>query len=207
MSYVLVTGGVRSGKSRYAERLAGEERRVLYVATGVASDGEMSERIRLHQERRPAKWGLLEVGEDQLVERLRQSVEWKRQKTDGVNASQLVASTEHAFAYEVLLIDCLSAWLSTLLIHLPESEWRSLATKQRVLAEAESLADWLQKTPLQAVVVTTETGLGGVAMSPLGRAFQDLLGEVNQILAHQAADVFLVVAGRALRLPEEGVGL
>jgi adenosylcobinamide kinase/adenosylcobinamide-phosphate guanylyltransferase len=63
------------------------------------------------------------------------------------------------------------------------------------------LAQWLKKSAVNGVVVTSETGLGGVALSPLGRAFQDLLGEVNQCLAREATDVYLVVAGRAMKLP------
>lgn len=187
MPIIVVTGGVRSGKSRFAERLAGEARRVLYVATGTPSDGEMEERIRLHRERRPEQWGCVEAAGERLEQAVKRGME--------------------AGEYEAVLIDCLSTWLSDLLIRLPESEWRSFATKQRVLAEAESLAEWLQRASFEAVIVTGETGLGGVAMSPLGRAFQDLLGEVNQIVAYQAREVYLVVAGRALKLPGESVGV
>jgi adenosylcobinamide kinase / adenosylcobinamide-phosphate guanylyltransferase len=182
MSYVVVTGGVRSGKSRIAEQLAGEQQRVLYVATGADSDGEMARRIELHQQRRPAHWGLLEYAGEKLTEALQRKMEGEE-------------------VYEAVLIDCLSTWVSTQLIHLPEAEWRSTATRQRLHAEAERLAQWLQDVSWQAVVVTNETGLGGVAMTPLGRAFQDLLGEVNQIVAHQAQEMYLVVSGRALRLP------
>lgn len=188
MSYVVVTGGVRSGKSGVAERLAGEQRRVLYVATGAVSDEEMAERIRLHQQRRPEHWGLLEV-EGRALTHLTEALHRK-----------LVGET--AQTYECVLIDCLSTWVSSQLIRLPETEWRSEATRQRLLAEAERLAEWLREVPCEAVVVTSETGLGGVAMTPLGRVFQDLLGEVNQIVAWQAREVYLVVSGRVLRLPD-----
>jgi adenosylcobinamide kinase/adenosylcobinamide-phosphate guanylyltransferase len=180
MAFTLVTGGVRSGKSACAERLAGFSRRVLYVATGQIWDDEMQARIDLHRERRPESWGLLEVRE-QLADPLAQEVE--------------------AGKWEALLLDDLSTWVSTILINLPEEAWRTDETRQFVLSEARRLADFLQKTPVPAVVVTSETGLGGVALTPLGRAFQDLLGEVNQLFAARAEDVYLVVSGRPLRLP------
>lgn len=180
MSYIVVTGGVRSGKSAWAERLAGSTKCVLYVATGQIWDAEMQARIDLHRERRPAQWGLLEV-QQALVEPLAEEL--------------------HAGKWEGVLIDCLSTWVSTILIGLPEEAWRAPETRQHILSEARHLADFLQKSAVSAVLVTSETGLGGVAMTPLGRAFQDLLGEVNQVLAAEAEDVYLVVSGRPLKLP------
>ncbi|PWK14823.1 bifunctional adenosylcobinamide kinase/adenosylcobinamide-phosphate guanylyltransferase [Tumebacillus permanentifrigoris] len=187
MPYTLVTGGVRSGKSAWAERRAGFSRRVLYVATGQIWDAEMQARIDLHRNRRPASWGLLEAGED---------------------LTNPIADALRVDGWEVVLLDCLSTWVSTILLNLPEEAWRTDETRQRVLTEAHHLADFLQKSPVPTVLVTNETGLGGVAMTPLGRAFQDLLGEVNQLFAAQAEEVYLVVSGRPLRLPSiEGSGV
>lgn len=177
MGLVLVTGGVRSGKSLFAEQLAGYGRRVLYVATGEIWDGEMAVRIDLHRDRRPPQWGLLETG------------------------SLLHPLQERADEWDAVLVDCLSTWVSRLLIGLPESEWRSPETRARITEEAERFAAWLSERDGEAVVVTSETGLGGVAMTPLGRAFQDLLGEVNQIVAERADDVYLMISGRPLQLP------
>lgn len=179
MAFVLVTGGVRSGKSRYAEERVATVERVLYVATGMAWDDEMRERIARHAERRPGHWGLLEA-EGELVAPLMEALESGR--WDGV------------------LVDCLSTWVSRVLMDLPEEEWRSESTRRRVLLEAGLLADVLSGSEKRSVVVTSETGLGGVAMSPLGRAFQDLLGEVNQVLAGQAEEMVLLVSGRPMRL-------
>lgn len=179
MSYTVVTGGVRSGKSQFAEELAAGYERVLYVATGKAWDGEMEQRIVLHQQRRPEHWGLLEVAE-QLADPL--------------------AVAEQS-EWDCLLVDDLSTWVSQVLMSLPETEWRSAATREQLLQEAARLAEMLERSAGHAVVVTSETGLGGVAMSPLGRAFQDLLGEVNQIVAKRADQMYLVVSGRPLRLP------
>ncbi|MBL0385819.1 bifunctional adenosylcobinamide kinase/adenosylcobinamide-phosphate guanylyltransferase [Tumebacillus sp. ITR2] len=181
MPYTLITGGVRSGKSAFAERLAGLSRRVLYVATGQVWDGEMEKRIDLHRERRPEIWGLLEVQES-LVEPVLAEVEAGR--------------------WEAVLVDDLSTWVSTILLNLPEEEWRSEATRERLFNEARRLAEALQASSVLTVLVTSETGLGGVALTPLGRAFQDLLGEVNQIVAAKAEDVYFVISGRPLKLPQ-----
>lgn len=178
MPYVLVTGGVRSGKSGFAEQRAGLDRRVLYVATGQAWDEEMQQRIDLHRDRRPAQWGLLESGA-LLTETLSHHIE------EG---------------WDCVLIDCLSTWLANILMSLPESDLRADTTRTQVLAEAEHLAAMFSRPDLHAVLVTTETGLGGVALTKLGRAFADLLGEVNQHLARHAEEAHLVIAGRALRL-------
>ncbi|TCP55787.1 adenosylcobinamide kinase /adenosylcobinamide-phosphate guanylyltransferase [Tumebacillus sp. BK434] len=177
MPYVLVTGGVRSGKSGFAEQRAGLDRRVLYVATGQAWDEEMQQRIRLHRDRRPAQWGLLESGA-LLTETLVNNM-------DG---------------WDCVLVDCMSAWLSQILMSRPESELRSETIRTQILSEAERLAQLFSDPDRHAVLVTTETGLGGVALTKLGRIFADLLGEINQVLAGHAEEVHLVIAGRALKL-------
>ncbi|KEO81797.1 bifunctional adenosylcobinamide kinase/adenosylcobinamide-phosphate guanylyltransferase [Tumebacillus flagellatus] len=182
MPYTLITGGVRSGKSAWAERVAGLSRRVLYVATGQVWDEEMERRIDVHRDRRPAQWGLLEV-QAELAEPLMEAMQDAGQPWEGV------------------LIDDLSTWVSTVLLQLPEEEWRSEGTRNRLFNEATQLAARLRQSSVPATVVTNETGLGGVALTPLGRAFQDLLGVVNQIFAAQAEDVYLVVSGRPLKLP------
>jgi adenosylcobinamide kinase / adenosylcobinamide-phosphate guanylyltransferase len=180
MACIMVTGGVRSGKSKFAEDLVARSEKVLYVATGTAWDDEMQDRIAAHQERRPAHWGLLEAD------------------------TNLKSAVEQALAegdYDAVLVDCLSTWITRILLEMPESQWRDPLTRLRVMAETLTLAKLLNEVPQQAVVVTTETGLGGVAMTPLGRVFQDLLGEANQMLAEKCRDVYLLVSGRPLRLP------
>lgn len=177
MPYVLVTGGVRSGKSQFAENLAAAYRRVLYVATGTASDEEMKIRIKQHRQRRPASWGLLEIDGDL-------SPIW------GISDD-----------WDALLLDCISTWVGRILVDSPESQRGGEQQRKQLRLEADRLAQRLKQSAINGIVVTSETGLGGVALSPLGRAFQDLLGEVNQCLARAASDVYLVVSGRAMRLP------
>lgn len=179
MSLILVTGGIRSGKSRFAEELAEQTgKSVIYVATGSAGDEEMAERIAQHRARRPAHWGCVEAGES-----LTQS---------------LSACTSH----EVVLVDCLSTWVSNRLMRVPEQEWRSETITQDVLRDAR---EWLSAIAASGhsetvIAVTSEVGLGGVAMSRLGRWFADVLGDVNQLAARQADTVYAVLAGIPWRI-------
>lgn len=182
MSIVLVTGGVRSGKSAFAERLAQEKSAsVLYVATGVCSDEEMEQRITLHRRRRPASWGLAETPCD---------------------ADEMIASYS---AYDVVLFDCISTWISNLLIDVPEEKWRDPAETERILGKIDCWLSAVRDYPGTIIAVTSETGLGGVAMSKLGRWFQDTLGEANQRIASEAEEVYAVLSGIPWKIKGEGV--
>lgn len=173
----MVTGGVRSGKSRYAEELAeATGNRVLYVATGQVWDDEMRTRIELHQKRRPREWGCVEVGE---------------RLTDYAAGSK---------GYDVVLIDCLSTWVSNRLMNIEESEWRSEAYTSALLQEAAAWLELVSQSQQTVIAVTSEVGLGGVAMSRLGRWFADVLGDVNQMSARQADTVYAVWSGIPWRI-------
>ncbi|MDH4618993.1 bifunctional adenosylcobinamide kinase/adenosylcobinamide-phosphate guanylyltransferase [Brevibacillus sp. AY1] len=177
MSLILVTGGVRSGKSGFAEELASETgKRVLYVATGEAKDEEMRNRIELHQARRPAEWGCVEIPQ------------------------YLSHSIQAAKEYEVVLLDCLSTWVSNWLMAVPEEKWRNDAITQEIYQEAKAWLDGLAAAPQTVIAVTSEVGLGGVAMNKLGRWFADVLGDVNQMTARRADTVYAVFSGIPWRI-------
>ncbi|MDR7317195.1 bifunctional adenosylcobinamide kinase/adenosylcobinamide-phosphate guanylyltransferase [Brevibacillus nitrificans] len=179
MSLILVSGGVRSGKSRFAEELAEKtSESVLYVATGEAWDEEMTARIARHQARRPASWGCVEVG------------------------GRLTESMAPAADYEVVLVDCLSTWVSNRLMSVPEQELRSEAITREVLRDAQEWLDYIAAAGQKQTViaVTSEVGLGGVALSRLGRWFADVLGDVNQMTARQADAVYAVLSGIPWRI-------
>ena len=182
----LVIGGARSGKSAYAEALAVNwcaaqpGRQVIYVATAVAGDGEMRRRIAHHQARRPAEWELIE-SPLALAETLR-----------------LAARPD-----TLLLVDCLTLWLSNLLF----------AGKAAVQAEAgepvicEVLsgqqADFLAALASSAgpvVLVSNEVGWGIVPMGAVSRLFVDEQGRLNQRVAVLADSVILIAAGLPLVL-------
>jgi adenosylcobinamide kinase/adenosylcobinamide-phosphate guanylyltransferase len=177
MTLIYVTGGVRSGKSEFAEKLASSfNEPVLYVAFGVNTDGEMEERIKRHQQRRPHDWGLVE------------------------KPYELAASCEEYQNFDVVLVDCFSTWLTNRIIHLPDKELLKGKHRKEIIAEVEAWLFQLKKMSRQIIVVSGEVGLGGVAMSPLGRFFQDMLGECNQLIAKAADEAYAVLSGLPVRL-------
>jgi adenosylcobinamide kinase / adenosylcobinamide-phosphate guanylyltransferase len=172
MTLILVTGGVRSGKSGFAEELAKKKGgKVLYQATGISCDQEMENRIERHRKRRPKEWGLLESTLDLSI----------------------VAYSE----YDVILVDCLSTWVSN---HLVQAEEKAGHWEAGFLSVLRKWLDSLSLLDQTVIVVTSEVGLGGVAMSSLGRAFQDFLGEANQMVAMQSDEVYAVMSGIPWRL-------
>jgi adenosylcobinamide kinase/adenosylcobinamide-phosphate guanylyltransferase len=173
---VLVTGGVRSGKSRHAESLLDTHSNVVYVAPGPTAtedpDPDWAARISAHQRRRPAGWTTVETAD--LAAALRAA--------DGP-----------------VLVDCLGTWLTRVL---DERElWE--APTDDVSAVVDDLlsatADALAAVD-EVVLVTNEVGLGVVPAHRSGRLFRDLLGTVNQRLGSVCDEVHLVVAGRVLVL-------
>ena len=161
---ILVTGGARSGKSQYAERRSLEMGgRPLYVATAEANDEEMAQRIMEHRKRRGTQWRTieepLELSEALLAE---------RGKTD------------------CALVDCLTLWMSNLLIRHDDKYARE---------KVEELVEKLPQLNFHLVFVTNEVGSGIVPDNPLARKFRDLAGWTNQRMAQAANEVILMVAG------------
>lgn len=170
----LILGGARSGKSRLAERLATESAlAVTYIATSQALDGEMSARIRHHQDRRPSHWGLVE--EPLALARVLR---------------------EQARADKCLLVDCLTLWLTNLLM---------LDNPARLSAERDALLDCLSGLPGRILLVSNETGLGVVPMGELSRRFVDEAGWLHQALAERCQRVVFCVAGLPMVLKGDAV--
>jgi adenosylcobinamide kinase/adenosylcobinamide-phosphate guanylyltransferase len=169
-SVTLVLGGVRSGKSRYAQQLAERESRVIFVATAKVSDDEMQRKIDRHREERPADWITVEEPLE-LVQVLAQR---------GQNC-------------DVMVVDCLTIFAANLLE--AEGDDRN-AVDQRV----EALCEALKSARCSVVLVSNEVGSGVVPAYPSGRRYRDLLGELNQCVARVADDVVLMVAGLPLAL-------
>ena len=165
----LILGGARSGKSRLAEKLAAESGcAVTYIATSQPLDGEMNERVRHHRERRPEHWALIE-----------EPIELARILRDNARADTC------------LLVDCLTLWLTNLLM---------LEDPQRLSAERDALLQCLAELPGEIVFVSNETGMGVVPLGELTRRYVDEAGWLHQALAERCQRVVLTVAGLPLTL-------
>jgi adenosylcobinamide kinase/adenosylcobinamide-phosphate guanylyltransferase len=170
----LVTGGTRSGKSRYAvERASRWGSRVLYVATCQPADAEMWERVRQHQAERPASWLTVEPGAQVL-----QAIQEQISHVDGI------------------LLDCLTLYVSSLLM--------SGSAEVEVMQQVEALCLALRDAGRPAVVVTNEVGWGVVPESSLGRLFRDAAGRANQVAARHAEEVVMLVCGLPLVIKRDG---
>lgn len=168
----LILGGARSGKSRLAERLATESGlAVTYIATSQPLDGEMSERIAHHRARRPTDWVLVEEPLE-LAAVLR----------------------EHASADQCLLVDCLTLWLTNLLV---------LDDPARLAEERDALLECLAALPGRLLLVSNETGLGVVPLGELSRRYVDEAGWLHQALAERCERVVFTVAGLPMILKGE----
>ena len=168
----LILGGARSGKSRYAERVAPRlGRRVLYVATAQPGDEEMAARIAAHQAARPKDWTTLEA------ERL-------------VGGAILSAKAE----YDVILIDCMTLLVANVVGQLAEPVDQA-AAEAALNSEIDGLLDAYAARAAHWLVISNEVGLGVVPPYPLGRLYRDALGRANQRLADAADNVLFMVAG------------
>lgn len=165
----LILGGARSGKSRFAEQLATDSQLdVVYIATSQPVDGELNRRVALHRQRRPEHWGLIE---EPLA------------LADVLRAQ--------ARADRCLLVDCLTLWLTNLLM---------LDDEERLDFERQALLDLLPALPGDIIFVSNETGLGVVPLGELTRRFVDEAGLLHQALAARCERVVLTVAGLSLLL-------
>lgn len=175
MVRVLVTGGVRSGKSRHAEGLLAGREDVTYVAPGpVLDDADWAARVAAHRARRPEAWRTLETGD----------------------LAGALAGSGHG----AVLVDCLGTWLTRLLDDAEAWEESSEVLHALVGARLDEAAAALAGAAGDVVLVTNEVGLGVVPAHRSGRVFRDLLGLANQRLAAECEAVHLVVAGRVLVL-------
>ena len=161
-----ILGGCRSGKSglalRTANAAAAEQR--IFIATAVAFDAEMQDRVRRHQAERGAGWRTLEVP-----------------------LSLPEALAEHGREGRVILVDCLTLWVSNLLLKLEDP-----AAVESRIAE---LVRTVKASAGPVILVSNEVGLGVVPDSQLGRQFRDLAGLANQSMAACASEVIMTVAG------------
>jgi adenosylcobinamide kinase/adenosylcobinamide-phosphate guanylyltransferase len=165
---MLVLGGARSGKSRWAQERAAEFPRVTYVATAQARDAEMRKKIARHRSERPSTWRTVEVPVH-LPEAIR-------------------SESQHA---DVLLIDCFTLYLANVIRTGRDSE----AQNSRCIRE---LRDAIHSSGTSIIAVSNEVGSGVVPAFRSGRVYRDLLGQLNQEVAAIADTVVLMIAGAPL---------
>jgi adenosylcobinamide kinase/adenosylcobinamide-phosphate guanylyltransferase len=168
----LVLGGARSGKSRFAEQLARDSGLArIYLATATAGDDEMRARIAHHRAQRGDGWRTVEEP-----------------------LALVDALTREAGEGRVVLVDCLTLWLSNL-----------MHASHDVEAETKALAEWLRGTRHPVLLVSNEVGLGLVPETPLGRDFRDAQGRLNQAIAAVVPNVAFVAAGLPLWLKRKSI--
>ncbi|PKM81827.1 MAG: bifunctional adenosylcobinamide kinase/adenosylcobinamide-phosphate guanylyltransferase [Firmicutes bacterium HGW-Firmicutes-14] len=172
---IFVTGGIRSGKSEFAERLtAGMGGRITYIATAQALDDEMRHRIRLHRERRPDTWKTVE---------------------EPYRVAQAIR--EHGRDSQVVMIDCLTILVSNLMFRIEEIKGQEFKKEFQgeIVEEITSLARAALEAQAHVVIVSNEVGMTLVSDNFLGRQYQELVGIANQTVARLADEAYLVAAG------------
>lgn len=168
---MLILGGARSGKSRYALNLALDHARVAggapgMIATAQALDGEMEARIQRHKEERSDDWICTE-----------EPIHLPR------------AIDQLAPQCGCILVDCLTLWLSNI-----------MHADRDIAGDTQALIDAVERAPCRVVLVSNEVGLGLVPETPLGRAFRDAQGRLNQTLAAVCGQVSFIAAGLPMHL-------
>lgn len=194
--FTFITGGARSGKSTFAERLAAKDKGpVIYIATAQVWDKEMAIRVKKHQEQRPASWRLIE---------------------EPLHIQETLTSLKDAEG--VILLDCVTLWLTNMLLagqarlaeqtvpaeQTDESSRLYHQIEPEILAAVKEVTRLAQEIKPKVIFVSNEVGQGIVPENPLARAYRDLAGRSNQILARGAEKVYLVVAGLPLDLKSSG---
>lgn len=171
---LLVTGGTRSGKSRYAlERARTWGERILYVATCQPADEEMRQRVRRHQAERPRTWMTIEPGLEVV-----QAIQQHRPGLDGI------------------VLDCLTLYVSQLLV--------AGIGEHAIVQRVDALCAELREVSMPVAIVTNEVGWGVVPETPLGRLFRDAAGRANQVAADYAQEVVLLVSGLPVVIKQQG---
>lgn len=163
---IFIIGGCRSGKSRYSLELANNVKgvRKIFIATCTPSDDEMKERVKRHQKERPKNWHTLEI-------------------------PVLLPETicEWSLKSDVILVDCLSLWISNLMLQTCDID--------KIADHIRSLVFSVKQASCPVILVSNEVGSGIVPDNKLARFFRDAAGLTNQQIASIADKVIWMVAG------------
>lgn len=172
---ILITGGVRSGKSSLGEDLLKGCEKVLYIATSIPFDEEMKERVKKHKENRNKKWDTLEAYKD-----LEKNIKGE---------------------YGGIIVECITVMVTNLLLEkLNEDNENYEEAEKYIMQEIKKMVGKLKALESKVVIITNEVGAGIVPENRLSREYRDILGRVNQYLARECEDVYLSVCGIPLKV-------
>lgn len=180
----LITGGNRSGKSSQAEERLANQESVLYIATAFNTDEEMTERIRIHRERRSKSWQTYE-GHKGLGKVVREASE------------------------KYILLDCVTNMISNLMFYADLNLDHSTKEEEdrlfhEICSEFEDLLLAVRESDKELILVSNEVGMGLISEYKLGRLFVDFAGFINQYIAKESDEVLFMVAGYPLMIKSEG---
>ena len=199
---ILVTGGARSGKSNFAEKLCKDQNNnTAYIATSIPFDDEMKERVKKHKESRPQNWKTYEIYKDIYT-----------------------IINDISKEYKTVILDCVTLLVNNLMFtyeididNSTQDEINELENKEQfnksnfnadneknsekyIKEQVEKLLIEIKKTNLYFVIVTNELGLGGVSINKLTRIYTDIIGRINQQIATHSDEVYFVVSGIPMKI-------
>ena len=194
MGLIFVTGGAKSGKSKFAEemllKLNNGNQKNIYLATSLVVDEEMKEKVRLHKKRRKNDWFTVETYEN-----------FKNKLNNFFENNDKIKNN--------LLVDCLTNMITNIIFENQNIDWNNferklyIQTLKKLNKNVENSVDELLNIINQfenTVIVSNELGMGLVPSYPLGRYFREIAGKMNQIVAEKADEVYFVVSGISMKI-------
>lgn len=195
MALIFVTGGAKSGKSKFAEelilKLNNGKQENIYLATSLVFDEEMKEKVRLHKERRKTDW---------------RTVETYKNFENSLN--KYFPKTKNEVKNDIL-VDCLTNLITNIIFEKECIDWKNF-DKKSYIQDLEKLDKIVENTVNElinvsknfenAVIVSNELGMGLVPSYPLGRYFREIAGKMNQVVAEKADEVYFVVSGIPMKI-------
>jgi adenosylcobinamide kinase / adenosylcobinamide-phosphate guanylyltransferase len=179
---IYITGGAKSGKSKFAEKMVEEiGEKINYIATLTCFDDEMKEKVKIHKDRRNEKYKTIEAHKNFDI--IFENIDEK----------------------ETILLDCLTNMVSNLIFEENIDFDKNLKINKekldiKIKKEVENLIKVLKKHKGISVIVSNELGMGIVPVYPLGRYFRDIAGEINQYVAEKSDEMYLTVSGIPMKI-------